>query len=106
MRLLRSAGQRLNYANVTATLALFIALGGTSYAALTPPKNSVGSKQIRKGAVRASELRSGAVSSRSIKNRTIRSSDLALSTRTSLRGAQGVPGPAGPAGPSGVHFAR
>ena len=43
--------QKLSYANVTATLALFIALGGTSYAALTLPRNSVGSKQIRSRAV-------------------------------------------------------
>ena len=98
MRLLQSARQRLTYANVTATLALFIALGGTSYAALTLPKNSVGATQIRKGAVRASELRTGAVSSRSIRTRTIRTSDLALSTRSALRGAQGPTGPAGPAG--------
>jgi hypothetical protein len=48
MRLLHRARQRLTYANVMATLALFIALGGTSYAALTLPKNSVGSKQIRR----------------------------------------------------------
>jgi hypothetical protein len=98
MRLLHGARQRLTYANVMATLALFIALGGTSYAALTLPKNSVGSKQIRKGSVRGSELRTGAVSSRSIKNRTIRTSDLALATRASLRGAQGPPGAAGPSG--------
>lgn len=98
MRLLRSARQRLTYANVTATLALFIALGGTSYAALTLPKDSVGSKQIRTRAVGASELRTNAVTSRSIKNRTIKTGDLALSTRSSLRGALGPPGPVGPAG--------
>lgn len=98
MRLLQSAWRRLTYANVTATLALFIALGGTSYAALTLPKNSVGSKQIRKGAVGAAELRTNAVTSRSIRNRAIRIGDVAPSTRSSLRGAQGPPGPAGPAG--------
>jgi len=31
------------YANVTATLALIVALGGTSYAAVVLPRNSVGS---------------------------------------------------------------
>jgi hypothetical protein len=98
MRLLHSARQRLTYANITATLALFIALGGTSYAALTLPKNSVGSKQIRKRAVGSSELHTNAVTSRSIKNRTLRTSDLALSTRSSLRGAQGPVGAPGPAG--------
>ena len=37
--------------NVIAYLALFVALGGTSYAALKLPKNSVGSAQIKNGAV-------------------------------------------------------
>jgi hypothetical protein len=41
----------LNYANVAATLALFISLGGVSYAAITLPANSVGSSQLRSGAV-------------------------------------------------------
>ena len=53
--------RHLTYANVIATMALFIALGGTSYAALALPKNSVGSRQIRSGAVGASELKTGAV---------------------------------------------
>ena len=47
---------RLSYANVVATLALFIALGGTSYAALKLPKNSVGSTQIKTGAVHTGEI--------------------------------------------------
>jgi hypothetical protein len=33
--------------NVVAYIALFIALGGTSYAAINLPRNSVGSKQLR-----------------------------------------------------------
>lgn len=39
---------RLTYANVTATLALFVALGGTGYAATQLPRNSVGKAQLRK----------------------------------------------------------
>ena len=38
---------RLSYANVIATLALFVALGGSSYAALNLPKGSVGSQATR-----------------------------------------------------------
>jgi hypothetical protein len=38
--------RRLTYANVTATLALFVALGGASYAALELPANSVGPRQL------------------------------------------------------------
>ena len=41
---------RLTYANVIASLALFIALGGAAVAAGLP-KNSVGPNQIKKGAV-------------------------------------------------------
>ena len=83
---------KLTYANVTATTALFIALGGTSYAALSLPRNSVGSGQIRSGAVGKSEVRSKAVTSRAIRNRTVRLSDIAPTTRQALRGAQGPPG--------------
>ena len=39
------------YTNVTATLALFIALGGTSYAVTTLPRNSVGPEQLRTNSV-------------------------------------------------------
>lgn len=42
-------------------LALFAALGGTSYAATQLPSNSVGSRQIRAGAVTAPKIRDGAV---------------------------------------------
>jgi hypothetical protein len=53
---------RLTYANVIASLALFIALGGAAVAAGLP-KNSVGPNQIKKGAVTGKALRKGAVTS-------------------------------------------
>ena len=40
--------------NVVAYAALFIALGGSSYAAIKLPANSVGNRQLKKGAVTAS----------------------------------------------------
>ena len=43
--------------NVVAYLALFVALGGTSYAAIKLPKNSVKAKQIAPGAVASSEVK-------------------------------------------------
>jgi hypothetical protein len=52
---------RLTYANVIATLALFLALGGGAYAAIQLPKNSVGSKQLRKNSVIAAKIKNGAV---------------------------------------------
>ncbi len=50
---------RVTYANVVATLALFIALGGTSVAAIQLGKNSVKAKQIAPGAVGTSEVKNG-----------------------------------------------
>jgi hypothetical protein len=85
---------RPSYANVTASLALFIALGGTGYAAVTLPRNSVGSAQIRRNAVQSSDIR----------NRTIRVTDLANSTRKSLRGSRGPRGLAGGNGKDAVTY--
>ena len=87
---------RLTYANVTATLALFIALGGSSYAALQLPRNSVGPTQIRAGAVRTSEVR----------DRSVRLRDISPSARTALRGREGPTGPVGPQGPAGTSATR
>lgn len=53
--------RHLNYANVMATLGVFIALGGASYAAVVLPTNSVGTKQLRKSAVTAAKIKANAV---------------------------------------------
>jgi len=52
---------RLTYANVVATIALFAALGGVSYAATTLPKGSVGTDQIQAEAVRTGKVAEDAV---------------------------------------------
>ncbi len=41
--------------------ALFVALGGVGYAALSLPKNSVGTEQLQNGAVGTAKLKKGAV---------------------------------------------
>jgi hypothetical protein len=81
----------LNYANVMATVAVFVALGGSSYAAITLSKNSVKSKHIGKGEVRGADIAKGAVNSRKVENFSLRANDF-------------KPGqlPAGPQGPQGV----
>ncbi|HVO55388.1 MAG TPA: hypothetical protein VMT37_13335 [Solirubrobacterales bacterium] len=58
---------KLSYANVVATLALFVALGGASYAAVSLPTNSVGAKQLRKNAVTAAKIKNGAVTGAKVK---------------------------------------
>jgi hypothetical protein len=47
----KKARDRLSYANVVSTLCLFLLLGGGAVAAIKLPKNSVGTKQIKNGAV-------------------------------------------------------
>ena len=46
----------LSSALVISLIALFVALGGTSYAALTLPANSVGTKQLKNGSVTGAKL--------------------------------------------------
>jgi hypothetical protein len=48
-------------AMVVSLIALFVALGGTSYAAIMLPANSVGTKQIKNGAVTAAKISSSSV---------------------------------------------
>jgi hypothetical protein len=48
-------------AMVVACIALTVALGGTSYAAITLPKNSVGTKQLKKNAVTSPKIKDNAV---------------------------------------------
>ena len=40
--------KRLTYANVMSSIAVFLVLGGAAVAATQLPKNSVGSKQLKK----------------------------------------------------------
>src|SRR6476659_9065503 len=47
---------KLTYANVMATIAVFIALGGASYAAFHLPKNSVKSKNIVNGQIKQKDV--------------------------------------------------
>jgi hypothetical protein len=101
---------RLSFANVTSMLALFVALGGTSYAAVTLSANSVnkthlrtnsvGKSEIRARAVGrseaasnsigASELRTSAVGSNDVKDETLGVNDLAPAARTALADINGV----------------
>jgi len=62
---------KLTYANVMATLAVFIALGGASYAALKLPKNSVGATQLKKNAVTAAKIKKNGITSAKIKKSAV-----------------------------------
>jgi hypothetical protein len=79
-------------ATLIALVALFVALGGSSYAALQLPRGSVGTKQ----------LKNGAVTSKKVKNNSLRLGDFSASQRSRLRGPKGERGPQGPAGAAGA----
>jgi hypothetical protein len=57
--------------NAVAYLALFVALGGTSYAAVNLPAGSVGTKQLRNGAVISKKLAKGSVGAADLDSKTI-----------------------------------
>ena len=55
---MKSFRGKLTFSNVVACIALFVALGGASYAATQLPKNSVGAAQLKKHSVTRSKLAS------------------------------------------------
>ena len=71
------AWSKLTYANVMATLGVFVALGGVGYAATKLPKNSVGTKQLKANAVTAAKIKAGAVTGAKIATGAIDASKLA-----------------------------
>jgi hypothetical protein len=64
---------------LVALLALFVALGGSSYAASQVRINSVGSKQLRNNPVTSNKIKNGAVNSNKVRNGSLLSADAALS---------------------------
>jgi hypothetical protein len=74
---------KLTYANVISTLALFLVLsGGAAYGASQLGKNSVGTKQLKNGAVTQAKISTGA--------------------QQALKGERGEAGPRGAAGATSV----
>ena len=64
--MLRALRKRATYANVTATLALFIALGGSSYAAF-----KISGRQIKAHTITARNVKRNALNGRVIKESTL-----------------------------------
>jgi hypothetical protein len=89
---------------VVACIALLVALGGTSVAAVSQlARNSVGTPQLRNGAVTNPKLRNNAVNSSKVANRSLLRVDFAPGQLPAgPTGPQGPAGPAGPAGPTGA----
>ena len=91
--------RHLTFANVVACLALFIALGGASYAAVNLPKNSVGTKQlknnavvtkkIKKNAVNRAKIRKGAINTARLKGNAVTTAKIRAGAVNSSKVADG-----------------
>ena len=82
--------RRPSPATVIACLALAVALGGTGYAAVVLPANSVGTRQLKNNAVNSSK-----VANHSLLKADFRAGQIPA-------GPAGPEGPSGPAGPAGA----
>jgi hypothetical protein len=96
MRTPRLLTHHLSYANVMATIAVFMALGGGAYAAVTLPNNAVKNRNIA----------ANAITSAKVKNRSLLAADFKTGQLPAgpagVIGPKGDAGPAGPTGPRGV----
>lgn len=95
---------------VVACIALLVALGGTSVAAVSQvARNSVGTPQLKDGAVSNAKIKNSAVNSAKVANRSLLRADFAPGQLPAgptgpqgPAGAAGAAGPTGAAGPAGV----
>ena len=69
----------LTFGNVMATVAVFVALGGTSYAVAT---GSIDSREIKNNAVRSTDIQNNQVSTRDLRNNSAGGRDIRNGTLT------------------------
>ena len=88
-------------------MALFVALGGASYAAIKIPKNSVGAAQIKKNAVTSTKVKDRSLLAKDFKAGQLprgEKGDAGPNGAAGLTGAAGPTGAAGAAGAAGPTF--
>lgn len=88
--------------NAVGLVALFVALGGTSYAAIKLPRNSVKASQIATGAVGSDEVKDGTLRSRDFSRGQLPAGAQGPRGETGAAGPQGPAGRDGAQGPPGV----
>jgi hypothetical protein len=116
-----SMRERLSYANVMATIAVFMALGGSSYAAIKITgknvkdnsltgadikNNTVGTRDIQNNSVGGPDIRAEAVNSDDVENDSLLAQDFKPGQLPAgaqgPKGDTGAPGPQGPKGDTGT----
>lgn len=97
----RSSGIRVHVSPglVVASIALAVSLGGTGYAALKLPANSVGAKQLKKGAVSSVKVKDASLLAVDFKPGQL---PAGAPGPKGDKGDPGSPGPVGPRGPVGI----
>ena len=83
--------RHLTYANVMATIAVFLGLGGSSYAVV-----KITGKEVKNGSLTGVDIKNGSLSGLDIRNRSLHALDFADGELP-----QGQPGPQGAQGPKG-----
>lgn len=86
--------RRPSFPTVISLVALFVALGGASYAAIKIPARSVGTKQLKNKAVTAAKVKPGTL---------LRKNFAPGQIPAGAKGATGSQGPQGPTGPAGTN---
>lgn len=90
---------RPGHGTVVGYLALFIALGGTSWAVAT---GSIDSREIKNNSIRGKDIRTGTIGSSDVGNGSLLAGDFKVGQLPAgARGAQGPAGPQGLRGPAG-----
>lgn len=91
---------RLTYANVVASVALFAALGGSSYAALT-----ITGQQVRDGSLSGRDVRTASLATSDVRDQTLLARDFKPGQlpagQVGPQGPKGDPGTNGNPGPQG-----
>lgn len=75
--MLKRIRTKLSYANVMATIAVFMVLTGIGFAVAALPKKSVGKRQLKNGAVTSKKIRKNAVIASKIKTGAVGRSEIA-----------------------------
>jgi hypothetical protein len=96
---------RLTYANVVASIALFAALGGSSYAAI-----SITGKQVRDASLSGRDVRNGSLTTGDVRDQSLLARDFKAGQLPvgpeGGRGPEGPIGQQGPIGPQGLQGER
>ena len=122
MSIIKKLRARITSAHVIAMIALFVALSGSSYAAVTIrasqiKNNSIPGAKIKAGSIPASKLRNNSITGAKLKNNTVGRAKLRTDALNPTAGggnlinansesdddsSSGARGPQGPSGPRGL----